>query len=47
MQTEAEKNRDRELLEAALNREKALADIEEAEKKKRRQEVIDLQKYYK
>lgn len=45
-QEEAEKNRDKELLDAALAREKALADIEEAEKQKRRQEVIELQKYY-
>jgi hypothetical protein len=41
-----EKARDKELLEAALAREKALADIEEAEKQKRRQEVIELQQYY-
>ena len=44
---EAEKSRDKELLDQALAREKALAGIEEAEKIKRRQEVIDLQKYYK
>ena len=42
-----EKSRDLELLNAALAREKALADIEEQEKNKRRQEVIDLQQYYK
>ena len=42
-----DKARDRELLEAALAKEKALADIEEAEKIKRRQQVIELQKYYK
>lgn len=41
-----EKARDKELLDAALAREKALADIEEQEKLKRRQEVIELQKYY-
>lgn len=46
-QEAAEKARDKQLLEAALAREKALADIEEAEKLKRRQEVIELQKYYK
>merc|ERR1712048_394832 len=34
-------------LSAALAREQALADIEEQEKQRRRQEVIELQKYYK
>jgi len=43
----AEKSRDKDLLSAALSREKALHDIEEAEKLKRRQEVIELQQYYK
>lgn len=42
----ADKTRDKDLLNAALAREKALADIEEAEKLKRRQEVIELQQYY-
>ena len=42
-----DKARDRELLEAALAKEKALADIEEQERIKRRQEVIELQAYYK
>jgi hypothetical protein len=46
-QSGLEKTRDRELLEAAMNKEKALADIEEAEKIKRRAEVIELQQYYK
>ena len=46
-QIDAEKSRDRELLNAALHREKALADIEEAEKNKRRNEVVELQQYYK
>lgn len=36
IQMDAEKSRDKELLNAALAREKALADIEEAEKSKRR-----------
>lgn len=47
VQTDLERARDKELLDAAIAREKALADIEEAERKKRRQEVIDLQAYYK
>jgi len=47
LQTEAEKARDKELLEAALAREKALQDIEEAERAQRRKEVIELQQYYK
>jgi hypothetical protein len=42
-----EKLRDKELLEAAITKENALANIEEAEKQKRRQEVIELQQYYK
>ena len=42
-QTEAERSRDKELLDAAMNREQALANIEEEEKQKRRQEVIELQ----
>ena len=46
-QTDAEKARDKQLLDAALAREKALADHEDAERRKRRQEVIELQKYYK
>ena len=46
-QLQEEKQRDLDLLNAALAREKALADIEEAEKQKRRQEVIELQQYYK
>lgn len=46
-QEQADKIRDKTLLENALAREKALADLEDAEKKKRRQEVIDLQQYYK
>lgn len=47
IQTDQEKLRDKELLQAALAREKALADIEEAEKAQRRKEVIELQQYYK
>ena len=47
IQSQEEKDRDKELLNAALAREKALADIEEAERLKRRSEVIALQKYYK
>jgi len=46
-QSGVEKARDRELLDASLAREKALAEIEEAEKIKRRSEVIELQQYYK
>lgn len=47
IQTDQEKLRDKELLQAALAREKALADIEEVEKAQRRKEVIELQQYYK
>ena len=41
-QNDMEKQRDKELLDQTLAREKALADYEEAERCKRRQEVIDL-----
>jgi hypothetical protein len=41
-QQEAERSRDKELLDAALTREQALSNIEEEEKLKRRQEVIEL-----
>jgi len=47
VQAEAEKARDKQLLDAALAREKALQDIEEAERAQRRKEVIELQQYYK
>ena len=47
IQTDAGKARDKELLEAALTREQALQDIEEAERAQRRKEVIELQEYYK
>jgi len=42
VQEEAEKVRDKELLEQALTREKALQDIEEKERAERRAEVIAL-----
>lgn len=47
IQLEVEKSRDLELLNAALGREKALQEIEEAEKNERRREVVELQQYYK
>lgn len=47
IQSGVEKARDKELLDAALAREKALQDIEEAERAQRRREVIELQQYYK
>lgn len=47
IQQEQEKNRDKQLLNAALERERALAEIEENEKAARRREVIELQQYYK
>ena len=47
IQQEVEKNRDLELLNAALTKEKALEEIEESERAERRREVIELQKYYK
>lgn len=40
---EAEKQRDKAMLGAALNREKQLQDLEEAEKLARRMEVMELQ----
>lgn len=46
-QNDQEKYRDKEMLDQTLSREKALADYEEGERMKRRQEVIDLQQYYK
>jgi len=42
IQQEAEKHRDTELLADALAREKAIEDIEEAERLARRTEVIEL-----
>lgn len=42
-----DKQRDKELLDAALKHQAALIEIEDAEKLKRRQEVIELQIYYK
>ena len=47
IQTEAEKARDKEMLEAALTRERALQGIEDDEKKERRRQVIELMIYYK
>lgn len=46
-QDEIERARDKELLDAALAREKAMQEAEEAEKAQRRKEVIELQGYYK
>lgn len=42
IQQEVEKNRDLELLNAALAKEKALEEIEESERAERRREVIEL-----
>ena len=42
IQVDVEKSRDKDLLAAALAREKALAEIEEAEKAQRRNEVAEL-----
>lgn len=47
IQVQSGKARDKELLEAALAKEKALIELEEAEKMARRSEVIELQKHYK
>lgn len=41
-----EKDRDRALLQSALDREKALEQLEEEEKKRRIKEVVELQKHY-
>ena len=46
-QLEIEKLRDKEMLEVALAREKALQEIEDKERAERRNEVIALQQYYK
>lgn len=46
IQEKAVKGRDKELLDAALAREKALEDLEEQERLARRQEIIELQKHY-
>ncbi len=45
-QLRLEKERDKEMLAKALAREKAIEDIESQEKQQRRQEVVELQKYY-
>lgn len=47
IQYSSDKQRDKELLEANLRREKAMMDLEEAAKQARRREVIELQDYYK
>lgn len=47
IESEKSKQRDKELLAAAIAREEALREIEEAEKLQRRKEVIELQQYYK
>ena len=46
-QLEKERDFDRQLLEATLAKEKAIQEIEEAERLQRRKEVIELQQYYK
>ena len=38
--------RDKELLNNAMTREKAIADLEAAEKAARRNEIMELQKHY-
>ena len=46
VQTDADKMRDRELLEYNLKREQAMIDLEKAAVAARRKEVIELQAYY-
>ena len=46
-QIEIEKVKDKEMLELALAREKAIQEIEDRERAERRKEVIELQQYYK
>lgn len=41
-----EKDRDRALLQAALDRERALDNLEAQEKYRRKTEVVELQKHY-
>ena len=45
-QTRLEKERDKIMLNSALTKEQKLEQIEQNEKMQRRQEVVDLQKYY-
>eukprot|EP00349_Pseudokeronopsis_sp_Brazil_P004974 CAMPEP_0202962178 /NCGR_PEP_ID=MMETSP1396-20130829/6275_1 /ASSEMBLY_ACC=CAM_ASM_000872 /TAXON_ID= /ORGANISM="Pseudokeronopsis sp., Strain Brazil" /LENGTH=113 /DNA_ID=CAMNT_0049682571 /DNA_START=812 /DNA_END=1153 /DNA_ORIENTATION=+ len=45
-QEKIEKMRDKKMLQEALDREKALEDLENYERNVRRQEVIELQKHY-
>ena len=45
-QEKMEKMRDKDMLQTALDRERALESLESEEKRLRRQEVIDLQKHY-
>ena len=45
-QLRAERERDREMLGKAINREKEIERLEQEERARRRQEVIDLQKFY-
>jgi hypothetical protein len=45
-QLRVEKERDKIMLNKALTREQQIAELEEAERLRRRQEVIDLQKFY-
>ena len=47
IQINADKQRDKELLEANLKREQAMIDLEDAARAARRNEVIELQDYYK
>lgn len=44
---QAAKNRDKELLAAALAKEKAIQDLEEQERQARRAEIVELQGHYK
>ena len=45
-QIAAEKDRDKHMLNAALDREAALLRLEQAEKEARRGEIVELQKHY-
>ena len=42
----AEKARDKDMLQTALEREEAIKNLEEQERQARRQEVMTLQKFY-
>jgi hypothetical protein len=45
-QLKSEKERDKEMLHRAISREKEIERLEQEERLRRRQEVVELQKFY-